>query len=52
MVPIVIDLEWNHPLPGRKPVEGIENEIIQIGAAKIDMACSVLDTFSSFVKPT
>ena len=38
MTPIVIDLEWNHAMPGRRPVDGLPNEIIQIGAARIDRA--------------
>ena len=37
MTPIIFDLEWNQPLKGRTPVEGLPDEIIQIGAAKIDL---------------
>ena len=48
---IVIDFEWNHAMPGRTPVRDLGNEIIQIGAAKIDMQCNVTCTFSTFVKP-
>ncbi|MBR3719532.1 MAG: exonuclease domain-containing protein [Firmicutes bacterium] len=51
MTPIIIDLEWNQPLKGRTPVEGLPDEIIQIGAAKIDLEGNVLDTFSQIVKP-
>ncbi len=51
MTPIVIDLEWNQPLKGRTPVEDLPDEIIQIGAAKIDMEGNVLDTFSQIIKP-
>ena len=51
MTPIVIDLEWNQPLKGRTPVPGLRDEIIQIGAAKIDFEGNVLDTFSQIIKP-
>ncbi len=51
MTLIVIDLEWNQPLKGRTPVPGLRDEIIQIGAAKIDLEGNVLDTFSQIVKP-
>ena len=51
MTPIIIDFEWNQPLKGRTPVPGLRDEIIQIGAAKIDLAGSVLDTFSQIIKP-
>lgn len=51
MTPIVIDLEWNRSLPGRASVVGLNNEIIQIGAAKIDMHCNIIDTFSQLIKP-
>ena len=51
MTPIVIDLEWNQPLKGRAPVDGLKDEIIQIGAAKIDLQGQVTDTFSRIVKP-
>ena len=51
MTQIVIDLEWNQPLKGRTAVEGLRDEIIQIGAAKIDPEGNVLDTFSQIVKP-
>jgi len=51
MTPIVIDLEWNQPLYGAKREEGLIGEIIQIGAAKIDLDCNVLDTFSVTIKP-
>ena len=51
MTPIIFDLEWNQPLKGRTPVEGLPDEIIQIGAAKIDLEGNVLDTFSQIVKP-
>ncbi len=51
MTPIVFDLEWNQPLKGRTPVPGLPDEIIQIGAAKIDLQGNVLDTFSQIIKP-
>ena len=49
MTPIIFDLEWNQPLKGRTPVDGLPDEIIQIGAAKIDLEGNVLDTFSQIV---
>ncbi|MBQ9826787.1 MAG: exonuclease domain-containing protein [Firmicutes bacterium] len=51
MTPIVIDLEWNHAMPGRRPVDGLPNEIIQIGAARIDDGFNVVSTFSELIKP-
>lgn len=51
MTKIVIDLEWNRPLAGRTTVDGLPGEIIQIGAAKIDDACNVTDTFNQIIKP-
>ena len=51
MTPIVFDLEWNQPLKGRSAVPGLPDEIIQIGAAKIDLQGNVLDTFSQIIKP-
>lgn len=51
MTPIVIDLEWNQPLKWRRPVTGLRDEIIQIGAAKIDAEGNAQDTFSQIVKP-
>ena len=51
MTPIVIDLEWNQPMRGALPKEGLNGEIIQLGAAKIDMDGAVLDTFSVTIKP-
>ena len=41
MTPIIFDLEWNQPLKGRTPVEGLPDEIIQIGAAKIDLEVQI-----------
>ena len=51
MMRIVIDLEWNQPLAGRTHVSGLYGEIIQIGAAKIDEECNVLDSIDLLVKP-
>jgi len=51
MTPIIIDLEWNHPARGQKRYYDLPNEIIQIGAAKIDMQANVLDRFSITIKP-
>ena len=51
MTRIVIDLEWNQPLKGRTHVRGLSGEIMQIGAAKIDEGCNVLDTINLIIKP-
>ena len=51
MTPIVIDLEWNHPLQGRSYAPGLPGEIIQIGAAKLDDGCNVTDTLDIMIKP-
>lgn len=51
MTKIVIDLEWNRPLAGRRCSDGLPGEIIQIGAAKIDDNCNVTDTFDQIIKP-
>ena len=51
MTRIVIDLEWNQPLAGRTRATGLSGEIIQIGAAKIDENCNVLDTISLIIRP-
>ena len=48
---VVFDLEWNQALDGRKPIEGLGGEIIQIGAAKIDLEGSILSTFDRLIKP-
>ena len=50
MTPIVIDLEWNQPLSGRTHILGLNGEIIQIGAAKIDANCEIIDTFNVIIK--
>ena len=51
MTPIIIDLEWNYPVRGTRGVEGLPHEIIQIGAAKIDMDAEPGETFSEVVRP-
>jgi len=52
MTIIVIDLEWNQHSNRERKIEDLDGEIIQIGAAKIDMDCNILDSFSVFVKPS
>lgn len=47
---IVFDLEWNN-VYGRK-IKGFINEIIEIGAVKLDENLNEISTFSSFVKPS
>lgn len=53
---IVFDMEWNQPYPGEKLIYKnnlyINNEIIQIGAVKLDEKCNITDTFSINIKPT
>ena len=45
---VVFDLEWNN-VYGRK-IKGFINEIIEIGAVKLDENLKVIDTFSMFIK--
>lgn len=45
---IIMDLEWNNTY-GRK-INGFINEIIDIGAVKLDDELNVIDTFSRFIK--
>ncbi|MBQ3498600.1 MAG: exonuclease domain-containing protein [Clostridia bacterium] len=47
---VVFDLEWNN-VYGRK-INGFINEIIEIGAVKLDEDLNEISTFSSFVKPS
>ncbi len=47
---IVFDLEWNN-VYGRK-INGFINEIIEIGAVKLDENLNEVSTFSSFVRPS
>ncbi|MBR6619699.1 MAG: exonuclease domain-containing protein [Clostridia bacterium] len=46
---VVFDLEWNN-VYGRK-INGFINEIIEIGAVKLDENLNEISSFSSFVKP-
>jgi len=46
---IIMDLEWNNAY-GRK-TRGFVNEIIEIGAVKLDEELNEIATFSCFVKP-
>ena len=47
---VIFDLEWNN-VYGRK-IHGFINEIIEIGAVKLDEDLNEISTFSSFVKPS
>ena len=47
---IIMDLEWNNTYARR--VKGFINEVIEIGAVKLDDELNVIDEFSSFVKST
>lgn len=47
---VIIDLEWNN-VYGRK-INGFINEIIEIGAVKLDDKLELIDEFNSFVKPS
>lgn len=46
---IVMDLEWNNSY--MKSAEKFINEIIEIGAVKLDSQLNTVDTFSSLVRP-
>jgi len=46
---IIIDLEWNTCRIGE---DKFLNEIIEIGAVKLDRNLNIVDTFQVFVKPT
>ena len=48
---IVFDLEWNQPTVRKKTVNGLIGEIIQIGAARIDLTANVSDTFLQTIRP-
>ena len=48
---IIIDLEWNQPTIPKKRRAGLIGEIIQIGAAKVDVNMQVLETFNEIIKP-
>ncbi len=45
---IIMDLEWNNAYCKKK--KGFMNEIIEIGAVKLDEQLNVVDTFSMFIK--
>ncbi len=45
---IIMDLEWNNAYCKKK--NGFINEIIEIGAVKLDSNLNVVDTFSMFIK--
>ncbi len=47
---VVFDLEWNN-VYGRK-IKGFINEIIEIGAVKLDEDLNEVSSFSGFVKPS
>ena len=48
---VIIDLEFTFVPKGMR-VGGIKNEIIEIGAVKVDALGTPIDTFSRIVKPT
>ena len=45
---IIMDLEWNNTYCKKK--KGFMNEIIEIGAVKLNSNLDVIDTFSVFIK--
>ena len=45
---VVMDLEWNNTYCKKK--KGFLNEIIEIGAVKLDENLNQVDTFSLFIK--
>ncbi len=47
---VIFDLEWNN-VYGRK-IQGFINEIIEIGAVKLNDQLEEIDTFSSFIRPS
>ena len=47
---IIMDLEWNSAYSRKK--QGFINEIIEIGAVKLDVQFQKIDTFSILVKPS
>lgn len=46
---IILDLEWNNTYCKKK--KGFINEIIEIGAVKLDESLNKVDEFSMFIKP-
>lgn len=47
---VILDLEWNTAFC--KELGKYVNEIVEFGAVKLDKRLNVIDTFSTFVKPT
>ncbi len=45
---IIMDLEWNNTYCKKK--KGFMNEIIEIGAVKLNSNLDIVDTFSVFIK--
>lgn len=52
---IILDMEWNQPAPWKKIKYENEiclyNEIIQIGAVKLNESCDIIDTYTVNIKP-
>ena len=48
---IIIDLEFNPVAYTEKKAKGIKNEIIEIGAVKLNKHFKIIDRFRCFVKP-
>ncbi len=53
---IILDLEWNQPVsknsyPYLRIGDRFSNEIIEIGAAKVDENNRIIDTFKAVIKP-
>ena len=46
---IIMDLEWNNSY--MKSAEKFINEIIEIGAVKLDEELNTVDNFSELIKP-
>lgn len=51
---IVLDLEWNQPMPGQETITQpfrFDSEIIEIGALKLNSRFEKVSEFKSFVRP-
>lgn len=52
---IVLDMEWNQPYPGAKKYyqngHCMDNEVIEIGAVKMNEATQITDSFKIYIKP-
>ena len=51
---IVLDLEWNQPMPGQETITQpfrFDSEIIEIGALKLNNRFEEVSEFKSFVRP-